>query len=77
MRRSLEKIKFSNYELFGDIGEAYKNLIEKVIAVTDNFAPIKDKRVKSTSQDCFDAQIMIKNKERSAIKEIGKLSSAC
>ena len=69
MRRNLEKIKFSNYELFDDI--------EKAIADTDNFAPSKDKRVKIISQDCFDAQIMVRNKERPAIQKTGKISSAC
>ena len=32
------------------------------MTVIDSLAPSKNKRVKSTSQDCFDAEIMEKNK---------------
>ena len=64
---ALRKLSFPNYELFGDIDKAYENFIQKVMAVTDNLAPSKNKRIKGTSQDWFDAEIMKKINERGKI----------
>ena len=57
---ALRKSSFPNYELFDDIGKAYENFIQKVMTVIDNFAPSKNKRIKGTSQDWFDAEVMEK-----------------
>ena len=43
---ALKKLSFPNYELFDDIDKAYENFIQKVMAVTDNLAPGKNKRIK-------------------------------
>ena len=56
--------QLSNYELFDDIDKAYENVIQKVMAVIDNLAPSKNKRIKGTSYDWFDAEIMEKMNER-------------
>ena len=61
---ALRKLKFPNYELFNDIDTAYENFIQKIMAVTDNLAPTKNKRIKGTSQNWFDAEIMEKIKDR-------------
>ena len=61
---ALRKLSFPNYELFDDIDTAYENFIQKVMAVIDNIAPSKNKRINVTSQDWFDAEIMEKINER-------------
>ena len=52
---ALKKLNFSNYELFDYIDTAYENFIQKVMAVIDNLAPSKNKRIKGTLQNWFDA----------------------
>ena len=61
---ALRKLSFPNYELFDDIDTAYENFIQKVMAVIDNLAPSKNKRIKGTSQNWFDAEIMEKISDR-------------
>ena len=46
------------------IYEAYENFIQKFMAVIDNLAPSKNKRIKGTSQNWFDAEIMEKISDR-------------
>ena len=48
---ALRKLNFANYELFDDTDTAYKNFIQNIMAVTDNLAPSKNKRIKGTSQN--------------------------
>ena len=57
---ALRKLSFLNYELFDDIDTAYENFIQKVIAVIDNLALSKNKGIKGTLQNWFDAEIMEK-----------------
>ena len=64
-----KKIKFSNYELFDNIDKAYENFFQKFMAVIDNFASSKNKRIKGTSQDWFDAQIIETINERDNFKK--------
>ena len=52
------RLNFLNHELFDDIDKACENLIQKVMAVVDDLAQSKNKNIKCTSQDWFDAQIM-------------------
>ena len=47
----LRRLRFPNYELFDDINKAYENFIQKIMAVTDNVALSKNKRIKGTSQN--------------------------
>ena len=61
---ALRKLSFPNYELFDDIDTAYENFIQKVMAVIDNLAPSKNKRIKGTSQNWFDVEIMEKISDR-------------
>ena len=58
------KLNSPNNELYGYIGKAYGNFIQKVMIVIDNLALSKNKRVKGTSQDWFDAEIMEKITEK-------------
>ena len=59
--KKLKEIDFPDYSNFKDINEAYSDFTEKVASVIDEIAPIKEVRVKSNSQDWFDAEI---NEER-------------
>ena len=43
---------------------AYENFIQKVMAVIGNLVPSKNKRIKGTSQNQFDAEIMEKISDR-------------
>ena len=61
------KLSFPNYELFDDIDKTYENFIQEVVTVIDNFAPSTNKRIKGTSQDWFDAQIIEKINERDKV----------
>ena len=75
---ALRKLSFPYYELFDDIGKAYRNFFQKAMAVIDNLAPSKKKRMKYTSHDFFDAQIIEKINERDKLfKKIQKISLAC
>ena len=55
--KKLKEIDFPNYLNFKDIDEAYSDFTGKVASVIDEIAPIKEVRVKSNSQDWFDAEI--------------------
>ena len=64
----LSKLSFPNYELFDNSDKAYKNFIPKVMTVIDNYLThSNNKRIKSTSQDSFDAEITKKRNERDTI----------
>ena len=55
--KKLKEIDFPDYSNFKDINEAYSDFTGKVASVIDEIAPIKEVRVKSNSQDWFDAEI--------------------
>ena len=55
--KKLKEIDFPDHSNFKDINEAYSDFTEKVASVIDEIAPIKEVRVKSNSQDWFDAEI--------------------
>ena len=48
---AVRKLSFPTYELFDDSDTAYENFIQKVMAVIDNLASSKNKRIKGTSQN--------------------------
>ena len=55
--KKLKEIDFPDYSNFKDINEAYSDFTGKVASVIDEIAPTKEVRVKSNSQDWFDAEI--------------------
>ena len=55
--KKLKEIDFPDYSNFKDMNEAYSDFTEKVASVIEEIAPIKEVRVKSNSQDWFDAEI--------------------
>ena len=69
---ALRKLSFPNYELFDDIDKVDENFIRKVMTGTDNLAPSKNKCIKGTLQDWFDAKIMGKINERDKLLKKSK-----
>ena len=59
LTKILKKIKFSQLWI-GDIDKAHENFIQKVMSVIDNLALSKNKRIKGTSEDWFDDEIIEK-----------------
>ena len=59
LTRILKKIKFSQLWI-DDIDKAHENFIQEVMSVIDNLALSKNKRIKGTSEDWFDDEIIEK-----------------
>ena len=59
-------MKFSNYENFININQAYSNFIQKLTSVIDEITPCKTKRVKDNSKEWFDSVVSegIYNKDK-------------
>ena len=55
--KSLVKINFPEYKSFDNVNDAYSNFIQKLMEVIDKVAPVKNKRIKSNSQEWFDIEI--------------------
>ena len=72
---ALRKLRILNYELFDDIDTAYENFIQKVMAVIDNLATSKNKCIKGTLQNWFDAEIMEKISDRHKLSK--KFKKSC
>ena len=53
----LVEINFSEYKNFDNVNDAYSNFIQKLMKVSDEVAPVKNKRIKRNSQEWFDSQI--------------------
>ena len=64
-KETLTSINFPNYLNFNDATEAYDDFIQKIMLAIDKVAPIKERRIKHNSQECFDGGISeaIKNLE--------------
>ena len=59
LTKILKKIKFSQLWI-DDIDKAHENFIQEVMSVIDNLALSKNKRIKGTSEDWFDDEIIEK-----------------
>ena len=55
---ALNKVNFTNYELFNDVNEAYSNFFQKIRIVVDSIAPYKTKRVRANIQKWFDGEVL-------------------
>ena len=55
--KPLVDINFSEYKKFGNVNDAYSNFIQKLMGVIDKVLPVKSKRIKRNSQECFDSEI--------------------
>ena len=55
----LKNIHFPRYSMeYNDINEAYTDIIEKVMSVINQIAPLKEIRIKGNTQQWFDEEIM-------------------
>ena len=54
---TLVKVDFPNYRNLENINDAYSNFIQKLMRVIDLVAPIKSRRIKQNSQECFDGEV--------------------
>ena len=59
-KETLKQVDFPNYEIFGDVNEAYSNFFQKLMTVIDKIAPYKSKRVKGNTQKWFDGEVLEK-----------------
>ena len=47
---SLRNVNFPNYQNYDDVNKAYADLINRIITVIDKIAPMKEIRIKNSSQ---------------------------
>ena len=68
-------INFANYQNFNDATKTFDDFIQKIMVVIDKVAPIKERRIKHNSQECFDDEIseVIKNCDKLFQKKIKRL----
>ena len=55
---ALKTVQFSNYNIFLSVNVAYPDLLNKISDTIDRVAPIKEIRIKSNTQECFDNVIV-------------------
>ena len=55
---NLRNINFPNYQNYDDVNEAYTDLVNKIIVEIDKIAPLKEIRIKNSSQEWFDEEII-------------------
>ena len=63
-KSALRKTNFPNYEYFEDVNQAYSDFFQKLMAVIDNVAPCKTKRVKGNTQNWFGGEVLEKLRSR-------------
>ena len=51
---ALKTVQFPNYNIFSNVNVDYSDLLSKISDTIDNFAPIKEIRIKNNTQDWFD-----------------------
>ena len=54
----LNKINFPDYSKFTDINDAYSDFIGKISLTIDKIAPMKEIRIKNSSKEWFDKEIL-------------------
>ena len=55
---NLRNINFPNYQNYDDVNEAYTDFVNKIIVEIDKIAPLKKIRIKNSSQEWFDEEII-------------------
>jgi len=48
---------FPDYEVFTDINSAYSDFCNKILIIIDKIAPIRESRIKNSTQAWFDGEI--------------------
>ena len=65
----LREIQFPNYRNFENINEAYQTFFDKIMAVIDKIAPLKEIRVKGNSKPWFDAEVIDRIQVRDKLRK--------
>ena len=71
---SLQNMNFPNYQNYDNVNEAYTDLVIKITSVLDKIAPLKEIRIKNSSQEWFDAEIIEQIKKRDKLFQLFKKS---
>ena len=63
---AFKTVQFPNYNIFSNVNVAYSDLLNKISDTIDNVAPIKEIRIKDSTQKWFDNEIAeaIKTREK-------------
>ena len=64
----LNKINFPDYSKFTDINDAYSDFIGKVSLTIDKIAPMKEIRIKNSSNEWFDEEILEEIEKRDKLR---------
>ena len=62
--------KFSNYQIYHNISNAYNDFFQKLIKVVNNITPFKTTRIKNSSNEWFDREIAEKIKQGFSKEEL-------
>ena len=74
---SLQNVNFPNYQNYENVNEAYADLVNKITTELDKIAPLKEIRIKNSSQEWFDAEIIEQiNKRDKLFQNFKKSKSA-
>ena len=65
----LREIQFPNFRNFENINEAYQTFFDKIMAVIDKIAPLKEIRVKGNSKPWFDAKVIDRIQVRDKLRK--------
>ena len=67
-------MNFPNYQNYDNVNEAYTDLVIKITSVLDKIASLKEIRIKNSSQEWFDAEIIEQIKKRDKLFQLFKKS---
>ena len=65
----LREIQFPNFRNYENINEAYQTFFDKIMAVIDKIAPLKEIRVKGNSKPWFDAEVIDRIQVRDKLRK--------
>ena len=68
----INKINFPDYSKFTDINDAYSDFIGKVSLTIDKIAPMKEIRIKNSSKEWFDEEILEEIEKRDKLLILAK-----
>ena len=74
-KKALGQGIFPNYKKYSNVSKAYNNFFHKLIGVVNGIAPLKTVRIKNTSSEWFDREIVEKLSLRG--KLFKKFKSSC
>ena len=67
---ALETVQFRNYNIFLNVNSAYSDLLNKISDTIDNVASIKEIKIKNSTQEWFDNEIVEAIKTREIFQKV-------